>query len=519
MDPTLLLSLLLKTTLALVAGLAVAAMATHARASLRHVVLASTFAVLLALPFAVALIRPVSVAVPFGSPSMNDAVTAAIGRPVLTLAPPPALVGDVAGAPGLRLSLSPVLIAATTWAAGAGLFLAFLGVSLWKVRRLRATSLPWPRGRALLQAVSPDSPIDIDVLMHDGIAAPLTCGFINPAIILPVDAEGWSDHELEQAFVHEAEHVRRGDWATQLVARAVCAAYWFHPLAWVAWRRLCVECERACDDAVLVRCERADYAEQLVSLARRTAAAPLAPILLMVGRTDLSVRVRAILDGSQLRGRAGAAAVVAASAAALAFVLAIAPLEAVIAGPLASQAAAIEPADPFTAAIAETFIEAAGQGRTIVVRAFLDRGADVNVVLPGDGTPLIAAAREGHTGIVRLLLERGADPNIAVWGDGNPLTMAARGGHLAAATLLLDAGARLDDIVPGDENPLINASAEGHLPMVQLLVGRGAAVNIGSWAGPSLDRRGDDWRTPLNMALRNGHDTVARFLRGAGATN
>ena len=26
--------------------------------------------------------------------------------------------------------------------------------------------------------------------------------------------------------------------------RVVAAGYWFHPLAWVAWRRLCLEAER-----------------------------------------------------------------------------------------------------------------------------------------------------------------------------------------------------------------------------------------------------------------------------------
>jgi bla regulator protein BlaR1 len=519
MEPMLMLSLLVKATVALAAGLTMAAVAARARASVRHLAMAATFAVLLALPLAVAFAPPVSIAMPSGTPAVSETVTAAFEQPFLMITPSPALVGGSAAAPAPRLALSPRTMALAAWAGGAVLFLLPLGVSLWKLRRLRSASLPWPRGRDALRAVSPDLPLEIDVLLNEGIAAPLTCGFINPVIVLPVDAEDWSDHELERAFVHEVEHVRRGDWAIQLVARAVCAAYWFHPLVWVAWRRLGVECERACDDAVLLRCERADYAEQLVSLARRTAAAPLEPILLMAGRTDLSVRVRAILDGSQLRGRAGRAAVLTASAAALAFVLAVAPLETVAAAPLADQLRAPRPADPFTAAIAETFIAAAAGGRTTVVREFLDRGADVNVVLPGDGTPLIAAAREGHTGLVRLLLERGADPNIAVIGDGNPLIMAASGGHLAIATLLLDAGARIDDMVPEDENPLIMASTNGHLRMVQLLVGRGASINVGTWAGPSGIRSDDEWRTPLNMAERHGHADVARFLRSLGATN
>ena len=59
------------------------------------------------------------------------------------------------------------------------------------------------------------------------------------------------------------------------------------------------------------------------------------------------------------------------------------------------------------------------------MRALLDRGAQVNAVVDGDGSPLICAAREGHLDIVRLLLEHGADVNLAGPGDGNPLIMAA----------------------------------------------------------------------------------------------
>ena len=100
----------------------------------------------------------------------------------------------------------------------------------------------------------------------------------NPA---PIDVETWSDDELRRALIHELEHVRRGDWASQCLARSVCAAYWFHPLAWMALRRLCLEAERACDDAVLRRAEPTAYADQLVLLAKRIATASTQPMLAM----------------------------------------------------------------------------------------------------------------------------------------------------------------------------------------------------------------------------------------------
>jgi beta-lactamase regulating signal transducer with metallopeptidase domain len=60
--------------------------------------------------------------------------------------------------------------------------------------------------------------------------------------------------------MHEIEHIQRGDWLMQIVARTVAALYWFHPLVWTAWRRLCLEAERSCDDAVVLSEERTDYA-------------------------------------------------------------------------------------------------------------------------------------------------------------------------------------------------------------------------------------------------------------------
>ena len=74
---------------------------------------------------------------------------------------------------------------------------------------------------------------------------------MRPAIVLPRDAENWNTEDLNRAIVHELEHVRRGDSVTRCLARVMCAVYWFHPLVWIAWRKLVLEAERSCDDAVL----------------------------------------------------------------------------------------------------------------------------------------------------------------------------------------------------------------------------------------------------------------------------
>jgi bla regulator protein BlaR1 len=130
-------------------------------------------------------------------------------------------------------------------------------------------------------------------------------------------------------LLHELEHVRRRDWPVHIAARLVTALYWFHPLVWIAWRQLCLEAERACDDAVLREESGADYANQLVSLARRLTRDEPLPLLSIAGRSHLSTRVTAMLASNVTRGRVGIATAVALVSLAVISALGIGPLQAV----------------------------------------------------------------------------------------------------------------------------------------------------------------------------------------------
>jgi hypothetical protein len=148
--------------------------------------------------------------------------------------------------------------------------------------------------------------------------------------MLPEDAQSWDEKDLERALVHELEHVRRYDWAIHCLARVACAAYWFHPLVWAAWRQLTLEAERSCDDAVLRNAEATAYANQLLALARKRFTTGRSPALAMANRSDLAARIAALLDQRQSRGPVSAF-LVAACAVAVAIVLTMAPLRMVAA--------------------------------------------------------------------------------------------------------------------------------------------------------------------------------------------
>ena len=339
---------------------------------------------------------------------------------------------------------------------------------------------------------------------------------------MPADIDAWNAEDVRRALIHELEHVRRGDWMIQLMARTVCAMYWFHPLVWISWRQLCLDAERACDDAVARSTEGTDYAEQLVQLARRMAHRPAPLMLSMASRSDLSARVSALLDAGQRRGPAGRLSIAAAAALAALVVLTVAPLRAV--ATTSGSGVTILPEElgeelqnSRGSSLDRALYRAAERGDLTRAAQLIDAGANINAKLDGDGSPLIGAARKGHVAVVALLLDRGADVNLPVDGDGNPLIMAAREGHVDVVTLLLDRGASIDQVVPSDENALIQASGEGQLAVVKLLVARGANVNARVWADSAYERPNGEWRTPLSMARKGGHTAVVEFLRGAGA--
>jgi uncharacterized protein (TIGR03435 family) len=328
------MSLIVKATVAVTLGLLGASLARKGRAAVRHAFLAAAFVVLLALPILAVIATPVTIAVP--------AASSAGGVSPLLDFNHPSSAGETASArPGTdpgQSAWSLTSLAATPistilfygWLIGIALFVIPVIRGLRQIRSLRRFGLPWRHGQEVAERLAPHARRAVEVLLHESLSAPLTCSVLRPVVVFPADAQTWDEKDVERALVHELEHVRRYDWTMHCLARVACAAYWFHPLVWVARRQLMLEAERSCDDAVLGKSEPIAYANQLLGLARRRSAVSRSPALAMANRSDLAARIKALLDPTQSRGPVGAWAL-AACVIAAAIVLTMSPLRLVAA--------------------------------------------------------------------------------------------------------------------------------------------------------------------------------------------
>jgi uncharacterized protein (TIGR03435 family) len=323
------LSILAKASIAIAAGLIGAGLARRSRAAVRHALLASAFSILLALPVVSLIATPVPIAVPVAA--SNGTVSTLFDDVSVPLSGAPAAASFSALPAKSGSSLPPLsTMLLYAWFIGAALFAIPIVSGLLQIRSLRRYGLPWRDGQMIGEDLARGLRRRVEVLLHESLPGPMTSGVLHPAIILPADAQSWNEQDLQRAIVHELAHVRRYDWAIHCLARLACAAYWFHPLVWIAWRRLDLEAERSCDDAVLGSSEATAYADQLVGLAKRLRA-QRSPALAMANRSDLSARVGALLDGKQARGPLGALLVTLACIAAAAIVLTVSPLQMVAA--------------------------------------------------------------------------------------------------------------------------------------------------------------------------------------------
>ena len=230
-------------------------------AALRHRLWALTFVALLLLPLASLT--------PLG---WEVQLPPAPGGPLATAAEAP-LWQLWVGVPSPRGVAAALLWA---WALGSLLLLLRLSLSLSLASQSvrRAAAVHDPTRLAELAAAERELGLPSRVQLREAAPAtvPLAFGLRPPVVLLPVDADGWPRAKRRTVLLHELAHVKRRDWLWQLLAAVVPALYWPLVPVWWAARRLRLEGERACDEAVLqTGIPASSYAAVLLEFAREQA--------------------------------------------------------------------------------------------------------------------------------------------------------------------------------------------------------------------------------------------------------
>ncbi|WP_457351675.1 M56 family metallopeptidase [Roseateles sp. P5_D6] len=144
----------------------------------------------------------------------------------------------------------PALVSA--WALGTALMLARLALGLAWVGRARRRSMPAPaewqaRLDALARRLGLKRPVPLRLLPD--LAGPIALGMFRPCVLLPAALLSRLPVDLIEALLaHELAHVRRWDYAANLLQSAVEALLFFHPVVWWLSARMRHERELVADE-------------------------------------------------------------------------------------------------------------------------------------------------------------------------------------------------------------------------------------------------------------------------------
>ena len=179
-------------------------------------------------------------------------------------------------------------LAVSVWYAGGWVWVRRL---IWK--RAQPAAERWRQAAAdLARRMRVSRPVRIRE--SAAVRVPTLVGCLRPVILLPASVlTGLAPEQIEALLAHELAHVRRWDYLVNLGQTAAEALFFYHPAVWWLSRRIRLEREQCCDDAVVATCgDRVAYARALATLGQSSAVPAAA---LAAGDGQLLARIRRIL--------------------------------------------------------------------------------------------------------------------------------------------------------------------------------------------------------------------------------
>jgi beta-lactamase regulating signal transducer with metallopeptidase domain len=213
----------------------------------------------------------------YARPSASREFTASLGSGVedRLSQPDPALFISPAKAQGSWLANGSEQILPwldVLWMIGVVL-LAIRTIGGWhqleRLRRQASGTLPKPLERSFLR-ICERVQVGRRVMLRvsDQIISPMAMGVWRTTVILPVSAVlSLSTEELEAVLAHELGHIRRWDYAWNLLQTALETILFFHPAVWWLSRKVRERREVCCDEIAVQSCaDPIVYAQTLLRL-------------------------------------------------------------------------------------------------------------------------------------------------------------------------------------------------------------------------------------------------------------
>lgn len=184
-------------------------------------------------------------------------------------------------------------------------FAARLAWGVWKTVEMRRRAEPvrltgesarvWER---LREFFSLRGDIGEVIAVSPMISGPVTVGMTRQVLLAPHGfLEEVGERELEAVFAHELAHMRRRDFAKNLLYEALSVGVAYHPLLWLTRSRLAESREMVCDQmAAEAVAGRERYVRSLLRLASVLSDRPPIRVLHAIGIFDANILERRVMN-------------------------------------------------------------------------------------------------------------------------------------------------------------------------------------------------------------------------------
>lgn len=173
------------------------------------------------------------------------------------------------------------------WAVGASGLTVYLLVTHYRLSKRVATFRPMIDASvlSLLEDCKQQMSVRVTITVVETteVGSPALFGFLRPRLLLPTGLrQSFSLDELRYVFLHELGHIKRHDILVGWLMTGLQILHWFNPLVWLAFYRMRVDRELACDALALSYAredENQPYGRTIIKLLERFGRSAWAPSL------------------------------------------------------------------------------------------------------------------------------------------------------------------------------------------------------------------------------------------------